>query len=73
MPSSSRRTGFTIGGVAPIGHLQPPVLLIDRELFRFDEVWAAAGHPNGVFRLSPDELARLTGAPVHDVVRAGIE
>jgi prolyl-tRNA editing enzyme YbaK/EbsC (Cys-tRNA(Pro) deacylase) len=64
------RTGFTIGGVAPVGHLEPPVLLIDRELFRFGEIWAAAGHPNGVFRLSPDELAKLTGAPVHDVVQA---
>ena len=64
------RTGFTIGGVAPVGHLEPPVLLIDRELFRFGEIWAAAGHPNGVFRLSPDELATLTGAPVHDVVQA---
>ncbi len=63
------RTGFTIGGVAPVGHLEPPVLLIDRELFRFGEIWAAAGHPNGVFRLSPDELAALTGAPVHDVVQ----
>ena len=63
------RTGFTIGGVAPVGHVERPVLLIDRELFRFDEIWAAAGHPNGVFRLSPDELTRLTGAPVHDVVQ----
>jgi len=63
------RTGFTIGGVSPVGHVERPVLLIDRELFRFDEIWAAAGHPNGVFRLSPDELARLTGAPVHDVVQ----
>ena len=45
-------------------HATPPVTLIDRELFRFDEIWAAAGHPNGVFRLSPDELVRLTGAPV---------
>jgi prolyl-tRNA editing enzyme YbaK/EbsC (Cys-tRNA(Pro) deacylase) len=62
-------TGFTIGGVAPVGHLLPPVLLIDRELFRFTEIWAAAGHPNGVFELSPDELVRLTGAPVHDVVQ----
>jgi prolyl-tRNA editing enzyme YbaK/EbsC (Cys-tRNA(Pro) deacylase) len=64
------RTGFTIGGVAPVGHLSPPVLLIDRELFRFDEIWAAAGHPNGVFRLSPQQLERLTGAPVHDIVQA---
>ena len=62
-------TGFTIGGVAPIGHTTPPVLVVDRELFRFDEVWAAAGHPNGVFRSSPDALVRLTGAPVHDVVQ----
>ena len=63
------RTGFTIGGVAPIGHAERTVLLIDRELFRFGEIWAAAGHPNGVFRLSPNELVRLTGAPVHDVVQ----
>jgi prolyl-tRNA editing enzyme YbaK/EbsC (Cys-tRNA(Pro) deacylase) len=64
------RTGFSIGGVAPLAHSQTPVTLIDRELFRFDEIWAAAGHPNGVFRLSPDELQRLTGAPVADVVQA---
>ena len=44
--------------------------LIDRELFRFDEIWAAAGHPNGVFRLSPAQLEALTGAPVCDVTRA---
>ena len=62
-------TGFTIGGVAPLGHAVPPVTLIDRELFRYAEIWAAAGHPNGVFRLSPDELVALTGAPVHDVVQ----
>ncbi len=62
-------TGFSIGGVAPLAHLQPPVTLIDRDLFRYTEIWAAAGHPNGVFRLSPDELLRLTGAPVADVVQ----
>ncbi|MCM5678514.1 YbaK/EbsC family protein [Schlegelella sp. S2-27] len=64
------RTGFTIGGVSPVGHVQPPVLLIDRELFRFDEVWAAAGHPNGVFRVAPPALVRLTQAPVEDVTAA---
>jgi len=64
------KTGFTIGGVSPVGHAAPPVQLIDRELFRFEEIWAAAGHPNGVFRLSPKELGALTGAPVHDVVQA---
>jgi len=62
-------TGFSIGGVAPLAHATPTVTLIDRELFRFGEIWAAAGHPNGVFRLSPDELVRLTGAPVADVVQ----
>jgi prolyl-tRNA editing enzyme YbaK/EbsC (Cys-tRNA(Pro) deacylase) len=60
-------TGFTIGGVSPVGHLTPPVMLIDRELQRFDEIWAAAGHPNGVFKLSPAQLQSLTGAPVADV------
>jgi prolyl-tRNA editing enzyme YbaK/EbsC (Cys-tRNA(Pro) deacylase) len=64
------RTGFSIGGVAPIAHATPPVTLIDRELFRFDEVWAAAGHPNGVFMLSPKQLEAMTGAPVVDVVQA---
>jgi prolyl-tRNA editing enzyme YbaK/EbsC (Cys-tRNA(Pro) deacylase) len=62
-------TGFTISGVSPVGHATRPVMLVDRELFRFDEIWAAAGHPNGVFRLSPSELALLTGAPVEDVVQ----
>ena len=63
------KTGFSIGGVAPIGHATPAVTLLDRELFRFDEIWAAAGHPNGVFRLSPQQLEALTGAPVADVVQ----
>lgn len=63
------RTGFSIGGVSPVGHAQPPVTLIDRELYRFDEIWAAAGHPHGVFRLKPADLEQLTGAPVADVVQ----
>jgi prolyl-tRNA editing enzyme YbaK/EbsC (Cys-tRNA(Pro) deacylase) len=63
------RTGFSIGGVSPVAHLQPPVMLIDRELFRFDVVWAAAGHPHGVFPVAPQQLVALTGAPVEDVVR----
>ena len=61
------KTGFTIGGVAPLAHASAAVTLIDRELFRFDEIWAAAGHPNGVFRLRPSDLVALTGAPVCDV------
>lgn len=62
-------TGFSIGGVSPLAHATAPVTLIDRELFRFSEIWAAAGHPHGVFKLSPQELQQLTGAPVHDVVQ----
>ncbi len=61
------KTGFSIGGVSPLAHAEPPVTLIDQQLFRFDIIWAAAGHPHGVFRLTPDDLTRLTGAPVHDV------
>ncbi len=66
------RTGFSIGGVAPLAHAQAAhhsmITLIDRELFRYTEIWAAAGHPNGVFRLTPQALVQLTGAPVADVV-----
>ncbi len=61
------KTGFAIGGVSPIGHATLPVTLIDRELFRFEEIWAAAGHPHGVFQLRPQDLVALTGAPVADV------
>jgi prolyl-tRNA editing enzyme YbaK/EbsC (Cys-tRNA(Pro) deacylase)/predicted Fe-S protein YdhL (DUF1289 family) len=61
------RTGFSIGGVAPLAHATPVLILIDQSLFRFDELWAAAGHPHAVFRLSPQELQRLTDAPVADM------
>lgn len=64
------RTGFSIGGVSPVGHATPPVTLLDRELFRFETVWAAAGHPHGVFAASPQDLQRLTGGPVVDVMQA---
>ncbi len=62
------KTGYSIGGVPPIAHATPSLTLIDRELERFDEIWAAAGHPHGVFRLSPRDLAQLTGAALADVV-----
>ena len=64
------KTGFAIGGVSPVAHLNPPVTLLDQDLWRFDEIWAAAGHPHGVFRLQPEDLKQLTGAPVADVVVA---
>ena len=60
------RTGFSIGGVAPLAHATATVVLIDQSLFRFDDIWAAAGHPHAVFQLSPADLQRLTGAPVAD-------
>ena len=61
------RTGFSIGGVAPVAHASSGVVLIDRELFRFSEIWAAAGHPHAVFALTPAQLERMTGAPVAEV------
>ena len=64
------RTGFSIGGVAPVAHASTGVVLVDRELFRFSEIWAAAGHPHAVFALTPDQLQRLTGAPVEEVTVA---
>ncbi|MBT2321766.1 YbaK/EbsC family protein [Variovorax paradoxus] len=63
-----RATGFSIGGVSPFAHAMPPVMLIDRELFRFEDIWAAAGHPHAVVRLRPQDLEGLTGGPVADVV-----
>ena len=61
------RTGFAIGGVAPIGHVEPPVIFIDRDLAKFEDIWAAAGTPRAVFPLTPDELERMTGGTVIDV------
>jgi prolyl-tRNA editing enzyme YbaK/EbsC (Cys-tRNA(Pro) deacylase) len=58
------RTGYAIGGVAPIGHDAAVRIFIDADLRRYDEIWAAAGHPHAVFRLTPDELERLTQGTV---------
>ena len=60
-------TGFAIGGVPPVGHAKPIRLFIDRSVFELDELWAAAGTPNAVFRLLPDDLPRLTGGQVVDI------
>jgi len=62
-----QRTGFAIGGVAPVAHAEPLVILIDEDLLRWPEIWAAAGHPNTVFKLTPDDLVRLTGGRVATV------
>lgn len=67
-------TGFAIGGVPPLltdADGQPLSAVLDRHLFRFDEVWAAAGSPFAVFPIAPAELARLTEAQVSDFTCAG--
>ena len=60
-------TGFAIGGVAPVGHRTPPLLLLDEDLMALDPVWAAAGSPSHVFRTTAAELQRITGARVAPV------
>ncbi|MFZ5510531.1 MAG: YbaK/EbsC family protein [Pseudomonadota bacterium] len=64
------KTGFVIGGVAPVGHAGPVIVLIDEDLLVLDPIWAAAGTPNSVFRLSPADLRRILGARVL-AVKAG--
>jgi prolyl-tRNA editing enzyme YbaK/EbsC (Cys-tRNA(Pro) deacylase) len=59
-----RETGFAIGGVPPIGHRKAIATLIDEDLLEFEEIWAAAGTPRAVFRLTPQELTRLTSGKV---------
>lgn len=61
------RTGFAIGGVPPLGHLEPPLVVLDRDLLAHDEVWAAAGTPNAVFRLPPAALPQVAGGAFADV------
>jgi prolyl-tRNA editing enzyme YbaK/EbsC (Cys-tRNA(Pro) deacylase) len=60
-------TGFAIGGVAPVAHPEPLRTLVDTELERYDEVWAAAGHPHTVFPTTYAELLRITGGQPADV------
>jgi prolyl-tRNA editing enzyme YbaK/EbsC (Cys-tRNA(Pro) deacylase) len=62
-------TGFAIGGVPPVGHSTSPIALIDETLMAFAEIWAAAGTPNAVFRLTPADLVPLTGGTVAAVKR----
>lgn len=54
-------TGFAIGGVAPVGHLTPPLVLVDDALWQYPQVWAAAGAPDAVFPTTPDALLAITG------------
>jgi len=58
------RTGFVIGGVPPLGHVEPLITFIDEDLMRYDSIWAAAGTPNAVFPLTPDDLLKMTNGKV---------
>ena len=60
-------TGFAIGGVPPVGHAVAPLTLIDEDLLKLATIWAAAGTPNAVFKLTPAELVELTGGRVAGV------
>ena len=60
-------TGFAIGGVAPVGHLAAPRVLIDEDLMALDPVWAAAGSPKHAFRTTAAEIVRMTGGKIANV------
>jgi prolyl-tRNA editing enzyme YbaK/EbsC (Cys-tRNA(Pro) deacylase) len=67
-PEQARKaTGFAVGGTPPFGHTERIRTLLDRDLLSFEEVWAACGTPDSVFRTSPDELQRTALAEVADL------
>lgn len=61
------RTGFVIGGVPPVGHREPMPTFIDEDLLTYDSLWAAAGTPNAVFKLTPKELVGMSAGTVSRV------
>jgi prolyl-tRNA editing enzyme YbaK/EbsC (Cys-tRNA(Pro) deacylase) len=61
------KTGFSIGGVPPVGHAVPIPILIDEDLMTLDEIWAAAGNPHSVFKITGAGLAKITGGRVASV------
>ena len=62
------QTGYTIGGVSPVGHKNKLEILVDESLNRFKNLYAAAGHPNCIFKINFDELLNLTNGSVKDIV-----
>ena len=61
------KTGFAIGGVPPVAHAQPIRIFIDEDLLQYDEIWAAAGTPKALFKLTPQELQKITSGQVVSV------
>lgn len=61
------QTGYAIGGIPPLGHTNVLITYIDEDLLQFESIWAAAGHPNALFPLTPTELVAMTGGTVLDV------
>ena len=62
------QTGYTIGGVSPIGHLEDIEIIIDNSLERFNELYAAAGHPNCVFKINYNDIQKITNGKVEDII-----
>jgi len=60
-------TGFSIGGVAPIAHLKKLNILIDQSLDRFQSIFAAAGHPNSIFKIEYNQLVQMTKGEVKEI------
>ena len=61
-------TGYTIGGVSPIGHLEKIDILIDNSLERFNSIYAAAGHPNCVFKINFKNLQKITNGSIEEII-----
>lgn len=62
-----RKTGYAIGGVPPFGHAEPPITLLDEDLQKFDQIWAAGGTPSSVFALAPSDLLIRTASRFTDI------
>ena len=62
------QTGYTIGGVSPVGHLNKIEIFIDKSLERFNELFAAAGHPNCVFKINFNDIQKITNGKVEDII-----
>jgi prolyl-tRNA editing enzyme YbaK/EbsC (Cys-tRNA(Pro) deacylase) len=62
-----QRTGYAIGGVPPVGHVESLVCVVDEDLLQYEQIWAAAGTPRAVFRLTPADLQRITDGRVASV------